>query len=48
MGAADFLTDEEKRQIGLKYLVPKVLKANGLKDEELQGEEGSISGVIAG
>ncbi|MFN8511376.1 MAG: endopeptidase La [Thermomicrobiales bacterium] len=41
-------TDEEKRQIALKYLVPKMLKANGLKDEELHWQEDAVSEIIAG
>jgi ATP-dependent Lon protease len=41
-------TDEEKRQIALKYLVPKMLKSNGLKDEELQWQSDAVSEIIAG
>jgi len=41
-------TDEEKRQIALKYLVPKQRKANGLTDEELPWQDEAITDIIAG
>ena len=41
-------TDEEKRQIALRYLVPKQRKSNGLTDEELQWQDDAISTIIAG
>ncbi len=41
-------TDEEKRQIALKYLVPKQRKANGLTEEELAWDDEAISTIIAG
>lgn len=41
-------TDEEKRQIAEKYLVPKQLKANGLTEAELHWDEAAINEIIAG
>jgi ATP-dependent Lon protease len=39
-------TEDEKVHIALKYLVPKQLKANGLKDEELSVSEKAIRDVV--
>jgi ATP-dependent Lon protease len=41
-------TDEEKRQIARKYLVPKQEKANGLQPGELTWEDAAIDELIAG
>ncbi len=39
-------TEAEKLNIALRYLVPKQLKANGLKATELQVAESAVRGVI--
>ncbi len=39
-------TEDEKVSIALRYLVPKQLKANGLKENELSIAESAIRGVI--
>ena len=39
-------TEEEKLNIAERYLVPKQLKANGLKPEELKISEGAIRDII--
>ncbi len=39
-------TEDEKVQIALRYLVPKQIKANGLKPEELQISEGAVRAII--
>ena len=39
-------TEDEKANIALKYLVPKQLKENGLKLEELKITEGAIRDII--
>jgi ATP-dependent Lon protease len=39
-------TEDEKTNIALKYLVPKQLKENGLKVEELKITEGAIRDII--
>ena len=41
-------TDEEKRQIAEKYLVPKQEKANGLTDAELTWDDAAIADIISG
>jgi len=41
-------TDEEKRQIAEKYLVPKQEKANGLTDAELTWDDAAIAEIISG
>ncbi|HET8630911.1 MAG TPA: endopeptidase La [Thermomicrobiales bacterium] len=41
-------TDEEKRQIAAKYLVPKQRKANGLQEGELAFDEAALEEIIAG
>jgi ATP-dependent Lon protease len=41
-------TDEEKRQIAEKYLVPKQEKANGLTDSELKWDDAAIAEIISG
>ncbi|HEX5503911.1 MAG TPA: endopeptidase La [Thermomicrobiales bacterium] len=41
-------TDEEKRQIAAKYLVPKQRRTNGLKESELNFEEAALDEIIAG
>ena len=39
-------TEEEKLNIAMRYLVPKQLKANGLREGELKIAEGAITGMI--
>jgi len=39
-------TEDEKLNIALRYLVPKQLKANGLKPEELAVEEAAIRDIV--
>ncbi|RDI97077.1 endopeptidase La [Dyella solisilvae] len=39
-------TEDEKLGIAQKYLVPKQLKANGLKPEELSVDEGSVRDIV--
>ncbi len=39
-------TEDEKVNIALRYLVPKQLKNNGLKANELELSEGAIRGII--
>ncbi|MFT4248368.1 MAG: endopeptidase La [Pseudomonas sp.] len=39
-------TEDEKLNIAARYLVPKQLKANGLKPEELAIEEGAIRDIV--
>ncbi|MCW8982818.1 MAG: endopeptidase La, partial [Gammaproteobacteria bacterium] len=39
-------TEDEKQNIAIKYLVPKELKANGLKPEEIEIAEESILDII--
>ena len=39
-------TEDEKLNIATRYLVPKQLKANGLKPEELEISEGAIRDII--
>ncbi|MEO7936507.1 MAG: endopeptidase La [Dokdonella sp.] len=39
-------TEDEKLNIAERYLVPKQLKANGLKSAELAIDEGAIRGII--
>jgi len=39
-------TEEEKLNIAQRYLVPKQLKANGLKPEELKIAEGAIRDIV--
>ncbi|WP_313321335.1 endopeptidase La [Stenotrophomonas sp.] len=39
-------TEDEKLNIATRYLVPKQLKANGLKVEELAIEEDAIRGIV--
>ena len=41
-------TDEEKRQIAEKYLVPKQERANGLTDDELTWDDAAIAEIISG
>jgi len=41
-------TDEEKRQIAEKYLVPKQERANGLTDAELTWDDAAIAEIISG
>jgi ATP-dependent Lon protease len=41
-------TDEEKRQIAEKYLVPKQEKANGLAEDELTWTDAAIAEIISG
>jgi len=39
-------TEDEKVNIATRYLIPKQLKANGLKDKEIEVHEDAIRGVI--
>ncbi len=39
-------TEEEKLNIATRYLIPKQLKANGLKPEELKVAEGAIRDIV--
>ena len=39
-------TEEEKLNIAMRYLVPKQLKANGVRDGELKIEESAIIGIV--
>ncbi|QMU61315.1 MAG: endopeptidase La [Gammaproteobacteria bacterium] len=39
-------TEDEKKNIAIKYLVPKVMKANGLKDKEFHIAENAVRDII--
>src|SRR5210317_12628 len=39
-------TEDEKTNIALKYLIPKQMKENGLKDEELKITEAAVRDII--
>ena len=39
-------TEDEKKNIAIKYLVPKTLKANGLKEDEIDIPEDTIVNII--
>ena len=39
-------TEDEKKNIAIRYLVPKTLKANGLKEGEIQISESTIRDII--
>ncbi|MEQ1804221.1 MAG: endopeptidase La [Burkholderiaceae bacterium] len=39
-------TEDEKTNIGLRYLLPKQAKNNGVKDEEMEITESAIRGII--
>ncbi len=39
-------TEDEKTNIALKYLLPKQLKNNGVKDEELSVTEQAVRGIV--
>ena len=39
-------TEEEKLNIAMRYLLPKQMKANGLKDEELKIAESAVRDII--
>lgn len=39
-------TEDEKKNIALRYLVPKQLKLNGLKESEIEISESAILGII--
>jgi ATP-dependent Lon protease len=39
-------TEEEKLNIAMRYLVPKQLKANGLREGELRIDESAITGIV--
>ncbi len=41
-------TDEEKLQIAKKHLIPKQIKANGLREDELRFEDAAIAAITAG
>jgi ATP-dependent Lon protease len=39
-------TEDEKLNIAKRYLIPKQIKANGLKDEELQISDGAVLSIV--
>ncbi|MDO5623362.1 MAG: endopeptidase La, partial [Pseudomonadota bacterium] len=39
-------TEDEKTNIAIKYLLPKQLKNNGVKDEELKVEEAAVRDIV--
>ena len=39
-------TEDEKKNIAIRYLVPKALKANGLKENEIQISESTVRDII--
>ncbi|GHA69616.1 endopeptidase La [Lysobacter bugurensis] len=39
-------TEEEKLNIAMRYLLPKQMKANGLRDDEVNIEEEAIRGIV--
>ena len=39
-------TEDEKKNIAIRYLVPKQLKANGLKENEIHIDESAIRDII--
>ena len=39
-------TEEEKLNIAMRYLVPKQVKANGLREDEISIEESAVRGII--
>jgi ATP-dependent Lon protease len=39
-------TEDEKTHIAMKYLLPKQMKNNGVKDEELLVEEGAVRDIV--
>ena len=39
-------TEDEKKNIAIKYLVPKAMKANGLKDDEINFADTAVRDVI--
>lgn len=39
-------TEDEKTHIAMKYLLPKQMKNNGVKDSELKVEEGAIRDIV--
>ena len=39
-------TEDEKKNIAIKYLVPKVMKANGLKDDEFHIADNAVRDII--
>jgi ATP-dependent Lon protease len=39
-------TEDEKINIAIKYLLPKQMKRNGLKDQEVDVEEGAVRDII--
>ena len=39
-------TEDEKKNIAIKYLVPKAMKANGLKDDEINFADNAVRDVI--
>ena len=41
-------TEEEKIQIAVRYLIPKRIKANGLKEGDIAFSEGAVRAVIEG
>ena len=41
-------TQEEKKEIAKRYLIPKKSKANGLKEGQIRFDDGSLDTIIAG
>ena len=39
-------TEEEKLNIAMRYMVPKQVKANGLREDEISIEESAVRGII--
>ena len=39
-------TEDEKTNIAMRYLLPKQMKNNGVKDSELQVEEGAVRDIV--
>ncbi len=39
-------TEDEKRQIAIRHLIPKAMKAHGLKEGELVIEDGALTNII--
>ncbi len=39
-------TEEEKLNIAMRYLLPKQIKANGLKDDEIKVAEGAVRDIV--
>ncbi|MFC0677541.1 endopeptidase La [Lysobacter korlensis] len=39
-------TEEEKLNIAMRYLLPKQMKANGLREDEIEVDESAIRGIV--